>query len=255
MLHGAHRDSPLKQRTRDGILTYWAGELGVNVPELQSPNNGVRVTSNITNPGIMIFRRGSDVRIAASPIKIELMRDEFPFVKAGDFCSQDFWHSVFPSLCGDMVGPTRYYYLDTVPETWIPPPTSRTLLLVRGLAASDIKICAEFAQALTHRERELSGFDTLGRHAWGVFARGELVSIASFDAWPNRVAHIGIATHPEHRGNRFAQLAMQAAIRGAVVRKRIAQYGCLVENVAAGGVAKALGMSFFAETLLIHQRV
>lgn len=247
-------DQTLKQLSRDGILAFWAGELGVNVPELQRPNIGVSITTNTTSSGITIFRRDNDVRISASHTKIERMRDEFPFAKSEDFCRPEFWRTAFPDISGTMNGPAHYYYVDAVPKTWTPPPTSRSLLLVRGLAASDLKLCAELAHALTREERELSGFDTIGRHAWGVFARGKLVAIAGYDAWPNRMAHIGIATHPEHRGNKFGQLAAQAAIRGAVSRRRIAQYRCLAENTAAVGIAKALGLTCFAEALFIHPR-
>ena len=247
-------EHPLKRQSRDGILAFWAGELGVNVPELQSPHVGVTITNNSTNPGITIFRRDNDVRISASRAKIERMRDELRYPKTSDFCLPEFWRTSFPDISGTMNGPTHYYYLDSVPKTWTPPPTSRSLLLVRGLAASDLKICAELAQTLPREERESSGFDTLGRHAWGVFARGKLVAFAGYDAWPNRVAHIGIATHPEHRGSKFGQLAAQAAIRGAVSRRRIAQFCCLANNAPAVGLAKALGLTCFAEALYIHHR-
>lgn len=253
MSEQARHDAPLKPRNREGVLAFWAAELGINLPELLSPNAGVYVCANHSNPGIMVFRRGTDVRISATPTRVERMHDELPFAKAGDFCCPDFWRSAFPELTGSIVGPARLYYMDAVPKTWTPPPTSRSLLLVRGLAASDLKICAEFANALTREEREISGFDTLGRHAWGVFARGTLVAVAGYDAWPHRIAHIGVATHPAHRGSKFAQLATQAALRGAVTRRRIAQYRCLTANAAADGVAKALGLSCFAETLFINQ--
>jgi RimJ/RimL family protein N-acetyltransferase len=94
--------------------------------------------------------------------------------------------------------------------------------------------------------------DTLGRQVWGVFVQGVLASISGYDAWPNRVAHIGVATHPNFRGRKFAQVAVQAAVRGAVLRRRVAQYRCLAADAAAAGVGTALGMDCLAETLFIH---
>lgn len=243
----------MKRESCEGVLTFWAGELGTNVPELLAPNVGVNVRINSDIQGVMVFRRGEDVRIAASSSKVETMRASFSDLSVTDFCLPEFWRNMFPEFCGAMVGPELHYYMDAIPSSWTPAPASRSLVLVRGLAASDMKVCAEFAGALTQQEREASGLDVLGRQAWGVFVQGVLVAIAGYDAWPNRVAHIGVATHPEYRGRKFAQLAVQAAVRGAAMRRCIAQFRCLAVNEAASGVALALGFPLFAETLFIHQ--
>jgi hypothetical protein len=215
--------------------------------------SGVLLSVNMGLPGTMVFQREGDIRIAASAAKIERIGSRLGGAGMEDFCSPEFWRANLPDVTGRISGPSQYYYVDALPKTWSAPPASRSLLLVRGLAASDLKICAGLASALTQSEREASGLDTLGRNVWGVFAKGELVAMAGYDAWPNRVAHIGVATHPAHRGNKFAQLAVQAAIRGAVMRRRIAQYRCLAEDPAAVGVAKALGLRCFAVSMFIAE--
>jgi RimJ/RimL family protein N-acetyltransferase len=253
MSQGLHFEESLKRASCEGILSFWAGEIGMNVPELIREQTGAKLSVNMEMPGIMVFRRGTDVRIAASASKIERIGKGLGNATLDAFCTAEFWRTSFPEYAGAIIGPALYYYIDAVPKTWSPPPTSRSLLLVRGLAASDMKVCAGLSAALTREEREASGFDTLGRQVWGVFAKGELVAMAGYDAWPNRVAHLGVATHPEHRGCKFAQLAVQAAIRGAAMRRRIAQYRCLSSDPAAVGVARALGVRCFAESLFISQ--
>ncbi len=253
MAPSAERESPLKRRTREAVFATWSGELGLNPLELFSPNRGIRITINPTLPGIMVLHTGEDVRICASSAKIESMRDRFGDLSLSDPCAPAFWRTTFPELCGDISGPTNIYYIDEIPKTWNPLPTSHSLLLARGLAFSDRYLCMELAQALTPQEREASGFDTIGRQVWGVFAKGFLVAIAGYDAWPNRIAHIGVATHPQHRRNKYAQLATQAAIRGAIMSRRIAQYRCLAHNTPAAGIANALNLPRFAQTLFINE--
>lgn len=246
-------EESLKRTSREGVLSFWAGELGTNVPELTREHRGIALSVNTSMPGILVFRRGMDIRIAGSATKIDQIGKGLAGVSMDTVCSPEFWRETFPQFAGTMIGPAQHFYIDAVPKTWSPPPASRSLLLVRGLAASDLKVCAAFASALTRTEREASGFDTLGRQVWGVFAKGELVAMAGYDAWPNRVAHIGVATHPGHRNCKFAQLAVQAAIRGAAMRRRIGQYRCLTADAAAVGVARALGMRCFVESLFISQ--
>ena len=250
MAQDTRRPEPLKQRSREGVLAFWAGEMGVSVPELLIPVSGVRISIRAAISGVLVFRRGDDVRIATADSNVERLGENLPRELGTDFCSPDLWRSVFPELCGSVTGPTRYCYLDAVPKAWPPPPASRKQVFVRGLAASDLKTYADFAMTLTRSERELSGLDAFGRQVWGVFSDGVLAAVAGYDAWPNRVAHIGVATHPDFRGRKFAQLAVQAASRGAVARRRIVQFACLSASVEAVAVASALGFSLFAETLI-----
>lgn len=241
---------PLKQRSREGLLAFWAAEMGLSVPELLIPVSGVRISIRPALSGVLVFRRGDDVRISTADANIERLGRSLPRELKTDFCSPAMWRSVFPELSGSVTGPTRYAYLDAVPQAWAQQSASRKQAIVRGLAASDLKTYADFAMTLSRAEREMSGLDTFGRQLWGVFSDGVLAAVAGYDAWPHRVAHLGVATHPDFRGRKFAQLAVQAASRGAVARKRIAQFACLSSSTEAVAVASALGFSRFAETLI-----
>ncbi len=250
MAHETRTPEPLKQRSREGVLAFWAGEMGLSVPELLIPVSGVRISIRAAILGVLVLRRGDDVRIATSDSNVERLGECLPRDIGTDFCSPDMWRCVFPDLCGSVTGPTRYCYLDAIPKAWAPPPASRKKVFVRGLAASDLKIYAEFAMTLSREEREMSGLDSFGRQLWGVFSDGVLAAVAGYDAWPNRVAHLGVATRPDFRGRKFAQLAVQAVSRGAVARKRIVQFACLSSSAEAVAVAFSLGFLQFAETLI-----
>jgi RimJ/RimL family protein N-acetyltransferase len=160
-----------------------------------------------------------------------------------------FWGKL-PGLAGTVIGPARLFYLDSAPTDWAAaPPRGMT---VRGLSAIDAKPFAEFIESLEPLEREHSGLELTPRPLWGAFKGKELLAVAGYDAWPGRIAHIGVAVHPAHRGKKLGQLVVQAAARGALARRRIVQYRALSENVASVKLAEALHFVPFAETLYIR---
>lgn len=241
-------DSSLLPKSHDTILGWWAQELGVNVPELQARANGVTLTASSNLPGIFVFRREKDLRIAALFAKLDPIHDAILGKTFGDVLNPEFWTG-HPSLSAGAVGPVSLYYLDAVPAGWTT--TVPRGLTVRGLAAMDAKAFAALADALTPVEREESGLELSPRPLWGVFQGKELIAAAGYDVWPGRIAHMGVAVHPAHRGKKLGQMALQAATRGALTRRRIVQYRALSTNPASVGIVKALKFVPFAETLYI----
>ena len=240
----------LRPRSLAAILGWWAEELGVNEPELSAHADGVTLSPSVNVPGIFLFRRGGDLRIGAPMHQVNAIHDALIGHPIAKFMKPKFWRKKLPDFCGIGVGPALLHYLDAAPKSW-DKPTPRGFL-VRGLAPMDARAVADFAEALTPTEREHSGVEISSRGLWGVFEGRNLVAIASSDPWPNRLAHVGVAVHPERRGRKLAQLVVQAAARGSIARRRIVQYRTLATNSASVGVARALGMEVFAETLYVR---
>jgi RimJ/RimL family protein N-acetyltransferase len=240
---------PLRPKTLEAILGFWAQELGMNVPELMARADGVTLSPSPNMPGILIFRRGNDVRIAAHLQRLQKIHDAILGHTFQMLLRPEFWQR-HPALAGAIIGPATLFYLDAVPEKWTN--GAPRGLTVRGLSAIDAKASAEFIEALTKEQREHSGLELGPRPLWGVFKGKELLAMAGYDSWPGRIAHLGVAVHPEHRGKKLGKLAVQAAARGALARRRIVQYRCLVENTASMGIAKSLGFVPFAETLYLR---
>ena len=245
------QDDSLMPEGRERVFAFWAGELGLSVTGLLTPNVGVRVSVNPEVPGVLIFSRGRDVRICASRTKGEEIGSRICDAVWEDFCSPVFWRNTFPELCESCVGPVLHFYRDAIPNDWMTAMCGPRLL-VRELSEDDIQPIGEFTETLSPSEIEASGLDDFERPLWGAFTHGALVAIASFDEWPNRFAHIGVATRPDYRGQRFAQAAVRGATRAAVARKRVVQMQCPADNGAAVGLAASLGYECFATTLLIH---
>jgi RimJ/RimL family protein N-acetyltransferase len=242
----------LRPRSLDAILAFWAQELGVNAAELMVAPQGVEMTANSSIPGILLFRRGKHLRIAASAPKLNRIHSALVGETFGKVLTTKFWDR-FPDLLGTPVGPALLFYLDSVPAKWSAA-LPRTIT-VRGLSPVDAKGFAELSSTLTEAERQECGLEFGPRPLWGVFRVKTLIAVAGYDPWPGRIAHVGVAVHPEHRRKGFGQIAVQAATRGALARRRIVQYRTLDSNEASAGIAKALAFLPFAETLYIRPPV
>ncbi|MEK0449595.1 MAG: hypothetical protein RL088_1863 [Verrucomicrobiota bacterium] len=242
----------LKAATRETVFAMWAAELGLSLPELLLPNRGVWISPNRELDEIIVVRLGADIRIAAPAFRIAELSEVIGALPPSNYCDPGFWQEHFPGLIASMSVPSMIYYLDTLPGECKGRFEIPKGVRIRGLAASDMKICAEFAAKLTREEREATGLDAIARHAWGVFRDGALASVVSYEAWPGRIAHLGIATAPEFRRLGLAELALSTAIRGIFQRRRIAQFRCDSADIAGNSLARALGFLPVVETFSIR---
>ncbi len=240
--------SELRPKSLDAILDWWAQELGISGADLWATQTGVTLSGNPLQPGIFAFRRGNFVRIAAAPWKLENIRDEIVNKKLATIFSKGFWPKYLPEMCGKVIGPALLFYADSVPDAWQSFAAPRGMML-RGLAAMDALAFAELAGALTKKEYEHCGLEFGPHPMWGVFWKKQLLAVAGYDAWPGRIAHIGVAVHPEFRRQKLGRLVAMAASRGAMARRRIVQYRTNADNTGSVEIAKALGFELFAETI------
>jgi ribosomal protein S18 acetylase RimI-like enzyme len=243
--------SDLRPKSLDAILEWWAQELGISGADLWSTQPGVTLSGNPLLPGIFAFRRGGFVRIAASPGKLERIRDAIVDRRVSQIFTPEFWRKHTKDLAGLVVGPAVLYYTDRAHEDWkgFAPPMG---FAVRGLAAMDAGVFAEFANSLSAEDRECSGLEFGPQPMWGLFTQKRLVAVAGYDAWPGKVSHVCVGVHPNFRGKGFGRLAVLAAAKGALARRRIIQFRTLADNDAAIGLAKSLGFELFAETIYVR---
>ncbi len=239
----------LRRRSIDAIHEWWAAELGVNVPELAARAEGITLSASANLPGIFIFRRGGDMRIAALRHKLQKIHDTLLGHTHRQIFTGEFWRKELPDWGGQSVGPAQLFYLDALPAWQFSAPLG---FRIRGITEADAPAYWEFAGALVQAEREESGVDFGPRPLWGVFSKKTLVAVSGYDSWPGRLAHIGVAVHPDFRRKGLGALAVRHAARGAIARRRIVQYRALEGNEGSLGVARRLGLPWFAETLYIR---
>jgi GNAT superfamily N-acetyltransferase len=90
--------------------------------------------------------------------------------------------------------------------------------------------------------------------AVGVFRGATLAALSSYDIWSERIAHLGIVTHPAHRGLGLGAAAVRAMTRIALARKLIAQYRTPLANAPSMAIARRLGFERYATTVSIAFR-
>lgn len=87
--------------------------------------------------------------------------------------------------------------------------------------------------------------------AVGVFRGSTLAALSTYEVWSERIAHIGIVTHPAHRGCGLGTAAVRAMTTIAHARKLVAQYRTLLANAPSMAIARRLGFERYATTISI----
>ena len=90
--------------------------------------------------------------------------------------------------------------------------------------------------------------------AFGAFSADVLCAAASYTVWEPSIAHIIVATHPDHRRKGFASAAIGALAADAFARGLILQYRAVAWNTSSLALAHALGFSHYCSTLYVRLR-
>ncbi len=241
----------LRPKSNAAINDWWAQELGVNASELSVEQSGVQLSGNALLPGLLAYRRGPDVRVAAACGKLEAIQEAMIGCTLNQIFSADFWMKRLPQFAGRVIGPASLFYTDKIPVGWskIAPPSG---VIVRGLAESDASAFWEFTSLLDEHDREHGGLDFSPQAMWGAFAEERLVAAASYDLWPGRLAHLGVAVHPDFRGRNIGQAVAMEAAKGALAQERIVQFRVMQARADGMNLAIRLGFEPFAETIYVH---
>jgi predicted GNAT family acetyltransferase len=86
----------------------------------------------------------------------------------------------------------------------------------------------------------------------GVFKDQELVALASYQLWGERIAHIAVVIHPLFRGLGYAKAAVSALTRIIFERQLVPQYRTLETNSTSMDIVARLGFSGYATSLAIR---
>lgn len=160
------------------------------------------------------------------------------------------WGGVFGGLLERVIGPAEIRYADAGTLR----PASRDAR-VRLLDAADEPALQRLKGACSQTEWEHGGRE-LGTHVVaGVFVEDELVAVAGYEVWDGAIAHIGIVTHPAHRGRGLGAGAVHHVARAALRSGLVPQYRALVSNTPSLRIAERLGFVLCARSLAVRLRV
>ncbi len=139
-----------------------------------------------------------------------------------------------------VVGPAFVGYSTEVRE---PSPT------LEVFSAVESRAFAEIESALSHEAWSHANLEAAASPIFAVMRSGSVVSAAGAETVGGRVGHIGVATHPAHRGRGFARQVVGAAAFAAHKAGLLPQFQTLFANEAAMAVGRALGFAHYATTL------
>lgn len=170
---------------------------------------------------------------------------------AGGLVDDGRWSGVFGDTLTAVIGPAEVRYADA--GTLRPAAgDARARLLTVG----DAPALERLRRACDPTEWEHAGGRELGAHPIaGVFTDGELAAVAGYEVWDGRIAHLGVVTHPAHRGRGLGANAVECVARAALQDGLVLQYRALASNAPSLRIADRLGFVPYAVSLAVRLRL
>jgi GNAT superfamily N-acetyltransferase len=147
-----------------------------------------------------------------------------------------------------VVGPAWVGYLDD--ELSIPRESPMGLLTGSSLVAR----LPELEHECDPVDWEHCGLNNSTPFITGYERNGKLVAAAGYELWGDTIAHIGVITHPTHRGKGLGRLVVREAARHALSQQLLPQYRTLIANVPAMRIGESLQFKKYAESIAVRLR-
>jgi GNAT superfamily N-acetyltransferase len=235
----------MNDRTRRVVEAFWTHDLGAESGFATLP---VSCTVQRLYNGVQIFRRDGAIVIAAPPEKHQYIRDSLSGLSSEELFSVDWLQRVLGPDLEKIRGPAELFYAD---ETSFRPAAK---MEARTLSDSDLPGYRILEGALDPKESQDSGFSSAKFPAFGAFSEDMLCAAASYTVWEPSIAHITVATHPEHRRRGFAKAAVSALAEDALGRGLILQWQTVVWNTNSLALARDLGFEHYCSKIFARCR-
>jgi RimJ/RimL family protein N-acetyltransferase len=234
------------------VQQFWASWLGCARHDLSGGGVKVVLCSETHQPQIFLFARGSICIVSiADPGGGELLGDVEAIVKnrpMREVFEGGFWKFQLGGRVEHIVGPA---YIGCADETdFQPSPVAAPAAEL--LDAADIERLRPLADACTQAEWEHSSIRFDRRPIVGCSDGDTLVAAASYEVWGKRIAHIGVATHPQYRGKGYGKSVVSRISQHALANGLILQYRTLAANAPSMAIAHSLGFQEYAETISVR---
>ncbi len=223
------------------IDAYWAADVGLDVASFRAPGFvAAPAAEPAERPAFFVFAHGETV-IVQAPHKVPLPA---PPATPASWLDPAWWAVAWPHP-QQAIGPAWLGFADAGDLKRV------DLGGARPLTAGDHAALEALAAEVEPWAWEHAGIAPEGRQL-GVLVGGAIVSVAQILVWGERLGHVGIVTHPAHRGKGYARAAVAFATRVGVADGLVMQYRTLAANTASVAVARRLGFEHVATTLAIR---
>jgi RimJ/RimL family protein N-acetyltransferase len=242
----------LTGETRSAVDAYWAAFFGCAPEALRRAESHVVAhvgLGDYRGAYAMTFGDAAPI-VSVPPAFLDLARSAASRWNAGTVNSPADLRALLGARAGDAIGPAVVSYVDSTPDHRIASDNDVRVLLPSE--AAHRTAVEQLCTACTPTEWAHGGSGLTDTPAVGVFHEGFLVSMASYNVWGERLAHIAIVTHPNFRGRGFGRAAVARLTAYLGNQGLIPQYRTLAANVAALRVATSLGFVPYARSMAVR---
>lgn len=239
----------LSPATVDVVDGYWAGFLGVPRTRLRPPRPLAVPHAELGDYRGMYAQAFGGAPLVSLPGEmLERWGPAAAQAAGGGLVDDDRWRTVFGARVDRVVGPAVIAYADAGTFRSV-----STDPAVRLLGDADRPALDALRAAVSAEEWEHSGDRALGATpVAGAFAEGALAAVSGYDVWGGRLAHLGIVTHPAHRGRGLGAAAVALAMETALAAGLVPQYRTLLSNAPSLAIARRLGFVGYATSLAVR---
>lgn len=229
------------------IESYWADFFGVPAKRLAS--DGLYLVPHCAlrdYNGAWIFRHNKADIISLPPHMVDLILNDVVGLDRQRLMAHDVLDSLFPGKVERFVGPA---YQGSVSALEFKNMNTHSASLLKKNDADKLK---DLASACGKEAWGHASIDFSDDHVFVCEKGGIIVAAANFKHKSPTTVAIGIATHPEHRGQGYAKSAVSAAIQSAHELGYLVTYQTLESNLGSIAVAKSLGFKQFGQSMAVR---
>lgn len=229
------------------LTKYWFEELGCRPEDL--PPGRVHVAAHGTLKGyrgIMAFKRNQSCVVSCPAELVQTIHSSLSQTRADEAFRAHFFERLLGNKVDRIIGPA---WVGQLAETEFRPSHGPE---TREITQGDVPVVEAFLASCPPEDVEVSSIEPERFPMFGAFANGTLGAVSSYEILEGYIAHIGILTHPNFRGQGLGRKAISNAAEAALKAGLGIQYRTLLSNVSSVAAAKRLGFRDFAETIAIR---
>lgn len=221
---------------------YWASHLGCPADRLfAEPLNIITHGEELSDyRGAFALFRNEAAIASVPPTCVDKLRVLLSPVLS--VCSPEIFATSLAPVALKVVGPAYIGYAGAVTPPEHP---------ARNLLPDDASALDALQQACDPTEWEHGG-SVADSPASGLFAKDQLVAVASYEVWGGTIAHISVITHPVFRGQGFGGSVVAHLAQRAILKGLLPQYRTLESNVGSIRIAEALGFRRYATSMAVR---
>lgn len=230
---------------RRHVEQYWSADLACAPADFHQSGIAICVDRSAYQ-GAVFLRTGPACVVSLPEGWLEHARDTLTGRDPEEVFRPRALAAIFVGAVDRIIGPAYLGYL----AAGVSPKTDPEVRRVEGMNSQ----LRRLQQVCDPTEWAHAGADTRGSTLFGLLQGDELVCLGSSIPWGEPLEHLGILTHPLHRGRGLARRVVSTMAASALERQRVPQYRTLCANTPSWRVGQAVGFEEWAQTLAVRLR-